>query len=78
MLFFIIVMVTQILFYVSSIGGNRAQRKRHRVRTNLPAVADRKVKRDVTSTNSNPDSKYGGHLSDDSIGMPSALKPNQE
>jgi hypothetical protein len=44
----------------------------------LAAVAGRKVKRDVASTNSNPDSKYGGHISDDSIGMLSTLKHNQE
>lgn len=78
MLFCIVNVVTQILFSVSSTGGNRVQRKRNRIRTNLAAVPGRKVKRDVASTNSNPDSKYGGHISDDSIGMLSFLKPNQE
>jgi hypothetical protein len=71
-------MVTQILFSVSSTGGNRVQRKRIRVRTNLASVTGRKVKRDVACTNSNPDSKYGGHISDDSIGTLSTLETNQE
>jgi len=44
-------------------------RKRHRVRSNLAAVTGRKFKKDVTTTSPNPDPKYGGHLSDDSIGM---------
>jgi hypothetical protein len=58
---------------VSSAVGSRVQRKRYRVRSNLAAVADRKLKKDVTTTNPNPDSKCGGHLSDDSIGMLSPL-----
>jgi hypothetical protein len=71
-------MVTQILFTVSSADGNRAKRKRHRVRTNLAAVAGRKLKKDVASTSQNPDPKYGDHLSDDSIGMFSLLKCNKK
>lgn len=78
MLFSIINVVTQLLFSLSPTGGNRVQRKRGQVRTNLAMVAGRKLKRDVASTTSNPDSKYGGHLSDDSIGMLSVLKPDQE
>jgi hypothetical protein len=35
----------------------------------LAAVTGRKFKKDVTTTSPNPDPKYGGHLSDDSIGM---------
>jgi hypothetical protein len=35
----------------------------------MAAVADRKHKKDVASAIQNPDPKYGGHLSDDSIGM---------
>jgi hypothetical protein len=63
---------------VSSAGGNRAKRKRHRVRTNSAAATDRKHKKEVSSTNQNPDPKYGGHLSDDSIGMFSLLKQHQD
>jgi hypothetical protein len=51
------------------------QRKRHRVRSNLAAVADRKLKKVVATMNPNPDPKCGGHLSDDSIGMLSPLNP---
>ncbi|PNF16210.1 hypothetical protein B7P43_G15508, partial [Cryptotermes secundus] len=54
---------------------NRVKRKRHRVRTNL---ADRKVKKDVASTNQNPEPKYGDHLSDDSIGSASDLRAMNE
>jgi hypothetical protein len=71
-------MITQILFTISSTDDNRVKRKRHRVRTNLATVADRRLKKDVASTNQNPDPKYGDHLSDDSIGMFSLLKHNQK
>jgi hypothetical protein len=66
------------LFTVSSAGGNRVKRKRHRVRTNSAAVTDRKHEKEVASTNENPDPKYGGHLSDDSIGVFSLLKQHQD
>jgi hypothetical protein len=71
-------MITQILFTISSTDSNRVKRKRHRVRTNLAAVAGRKLKKDISSTSQNPDPKYGDHLSDDSIGMFSLLKYNQK
>jgi hypothetical protein len=71
-------MITQIVFTTSSTGGNRVKRKRHRVRNNLAAVTGRKLKKDVATTNQNPDPKYGGHLSDDSIGMFSLSEHNQQ
>ncbi|XP_021922195.1 uncharacterized protein LOC110831003 isoform X6 [Zootermopsis nevadensis] len=58
--------------------GSKVQRKRHRVRSNLAAVADSKLKKDVATTNPNSDPKCGGHLSDDSIGSASDLRAMNE
>ncbi|KAJ9597365.1 hypothetical protein L9F63_011754, partial [Diploptera punctata] len=59
-------------------AGNKSQRKRHRVRSGLAAVTSRKLKKDATTPNTNPDPNYGGHLSDDSIGSASDLRAMNE